>query len=66
MFEIQLKFYNRYWSNYFGTKKYTQKKATELFTNLIKRFPDSQWRLVYKEKTKKEKKEKVDRKDVKS
>lgn len=66
MFEIQLKFYNRYWSNYFGTKKYTQKKATKLFTNLIKNFPDSQWRLVYKEKAIKEKKEKVDRKDVKS
>ena len=50
MFEIQLKFYNRYWSNYFGTKKYNQKKATELFANLIRSFQDSQWRLVYKEK----------------
>ncbi len=58
MFEIQLKFYNRYWSNYFGTKKYTRKEAIEIFTNLIECFPNSQWRLVYKEK--------VNRKEVKS
>ena len=61
MFEIQLKFYNRYWENYFGDKRYTSKKAIELFTNLIKRFPDSQWRLVYKEK-----KKEVNRKEVKT
>lgn len=61
MFEIQLKFYNRYWSNYFGTKKYNQKKATELFMKLIKSYPDSQWRLVYKEKSKK-----INRKEVES
>lgn len=58
MFEIQLKFYNRYWKNYFETKKYTRKEAIKLFTNLIKCFPNSQWRLVYKEK--------VNRKEVKS
>ena len=52
MYEIQLKFYNSYWSNYFK-KKYTQEKAVELFCNLILCYPDSQWRLVYKENEKK-------------
>lgn len=48
MFEIQLKFYNRYWKNYFKTNKYTQEKAFELFKNLIESFPNSKWRIIYK------------------
>lgn len=61
MFEIQLKFYNKYWENYFENKRYNSKEAIELFTNLIRCYPDSQWRLVYKEKM-----EKDNRKEVKT
>ena len=48
MFEIQLKFYNKYWANYFKTKEYSQIEAFELFQSLVNSFPDSKWRLVYK------------------
>lgn len=61
MFEIQLKFYNRYWDDYFDGKRYSSSKAIKLFTNLIRCYPDSQWRLVYNEKKKKD-----NRKEVKS
>lgn len=61
MFEIQLKFYNRYWGDFCDGKRYPFQKAIELFTNLIRSYPDSQWRLVYNEK-----KEKDNRKELKS
>lgn len=48
MFEIQLKFYDKYWENYFH-KRYNKEEAFELFDKLTKNFPNSQWRLIYKE-----------------
>lgn len=47
MFEIQLKFYNRHWKNYFGEKKYNKEEAFELFSKLTRCFPTNEWRLVY-------------------
>lgn len=48
MFEVQLKFYNREWKNYFGNKKYNKEEALELFEKLVESFSGSQWRLIYK------------------
>lgn len=47
MFEIELKFDNRYWDNYFDTL-FEQEKAIKLFKEVIKKYPEKQWRLVYK------------------
>ena len=47
MFEIQLKFNNREWKNYFGKRKYNKEEALELFEKLVKIFSNCKWRLIY-------------------
>lgn len=48
MFEIELKFYHRFWKNYFNKSFDDINYVFGLFTNLTNEFLDSEFRLVYK------------------
>jgi len=49
MFEVEVKFDNRYWENIFN-RELDEHEAIKLFTESTRIYSDKQWRIVYKPK----------------